>query len=79
MFSKCALFGKPLIVSRGYYMEEVMNEYQLGYSIPQDSPSECVKAISDCFDHPIDPDSWQRYLEHHSEKQLDRAFSEILR
>lgn len=79
MFSKCALFGKPLIVSRGYYMEEVMNEYHLGYSIPQDSPSECVKAISDCFDHPIDPDSWQRYLEHHSEKQLDRAFSEILR
>ena len=56
-----------------------MNEYHLGYSIPQDSPSECVKAISDCFDHPIDPDSWQRYLEHHSEKQLDRAFSEILR
>lgn len=79
MFSKCALFGKPLIVSRGYYMEEVMNKYHLGYAIPQDSPSDCVKAISDCLDHPVDPENWRRYLDHHSGRQLDRAFSEILR
>ncbi len=79
MFSKCALFGKPLIVSRGYYMEEVVNRYHLGCVISQDSPSECVKAIFDCLDHPIDQDKWKRYLDHHSVRQLDRAFSEILK
>ena len=45
LIRKAALYSKPIIVSKGYYMEELINKYNLGISIDQGDPELLAETI----------------------------------
>lgn len=46
MLAKAALFGKPIIVSDGFYMAEQVRRYGLGVVVPENDPAACLVAIA---------------------------------
>ena len=78
MFAKASLFEKPLIVSKGYYMEEVIKKYALGIAILQDSVKECMEAIIGLSTWHCSRNSCQKYLATHSRENLFPAFRQLL-
>lgn len=78
MFAKASFFRKPLIVSKGYYMEEVINKFRIGLAIEQNNTVQCRDAIlylsSDDFSREMRPDFDLCFQENSSEK-LYAAFS----
>ncbi len=46
LITKAATFWKPVLVSKGYMMEEIVNEFKLGVAIPQDSPIEILSSLN---------------------------------
>lgn len=78
MFAKASLFVKPLIVSKGYYMEEVVKKYSLGIAIQQDSVKECMEAIMRLSTWHCPRNSCQRYLAGNSQENLFPAFRKLL-
>lgn len=46
LITKAAKFWKPILVSKGYLMEEIVNEYKLGVAIPQDSPIKIIESLN---------------------------------
>jgi glycosyltransferase involved in cell wall biosynthesis len=45
LLSKAALFRKPVIVSKGYYMEEMTKHFGTGISIRDGNPADCLDAL----------------------------------
>ena len=60
MLTKASFFRKPIIVSKGYYMEEVVNKHRIGLAIEQNNSTQCRDAIlslsSRDFIHNIKPE-----------------------
>lgn len=46
LVSKAAFFKKPIIVSKGFLMEEVVNRYQLGLAVESNSNTELVNSLN---------------------------------
>lgn len=46
LITKAATFWKPILVSEGYMMEEIVEEYKLGVVIPQDSPGKILESLN---------------------------------
>ncbi|MGM9760207.1 MAG: hypothetical protein ACI30I_08875, partial [Parabacteroides sp.] len=78
MFAKASLFRKPVIVSKGYYMEEIVQHYQIGRVIGQDSVTDCMEAIRYLERHAIEPSHYETYLSHHSRTRLSDCFQTLL-
>lgn len=80
MFSKASLFKKKLIVSKGYYMEKIVEKYRLGVSILQNSPEECTEAIKylTCHENILKDSDWDGYLKNNSFSNISKSFSEII-
>lgn len=78
MFAKAALFEKPVIVSKGYYMEEVIKHYSIGIAIQQDSEIECINAILYLSTDFIAKKNYQNYLAKNSQDNLFSSFNELL-
>lgn len=78
MFAKASLYKKPLIVSKGYYMEEVLSKYNLGESIEQRSAQECAKAIKNLCRVNTNVYGWEEYLKDNSIDCLKNSFEKIL-
>ncbi len=78
MFAKASFFRKPLIVSKGSYMGEVINKFRIGLAIEQNNTVQCRDAIlylsSDDFGKEMRPDFDLCFQENSSEK-LYAAFS----
>jgi len=45
LIGKAALFRKPIIVSKGFYMQELTEKFRLGVAIEQDNPGKLAEAI----------------------------------
>ena len=45
LLTKASHFKKPVIVSRGYYMEEIVNKYNLGLAVEPNDIDESYRAI----------------------------------
>lgn len=77
ILTKAAVFKKPLIVSKGYCMEERVKAYHLGVSVECGNVPECAEAIR----HLLNPNNFKGdfdgYMEAHSKERLKPAFKEI--
>jgi glycosyltransferase involved in cell wall biosynthesis len=80
MLAKASLFKKPMIVSKGSYMEEIAVKYKLGIAIEQNSITECASAIIQLSnDRSITQRSlFDDYLSINSYNNLKEAFSNIM-
>ncbi len=79
MFAKSALFKKPIIVSKGSYMEECMDKYHLGISIDQHSPQECAIGIKSLTrDKTLFSPLSEEYLKYNSYTNLKYSFLMVL-
>lgn len=78
MFAKSAFFQKPVIVSKGYYMEEIVQHYRTGIAIQSNDPQACMEAICELQAHTIAPTHYQAYLAKHSVSQLPMCFQQLL-
>lgn len=46
LITKAATFSKPIMVSEGYLMEEIVSEYKLGVAIQQDNPIKILEGLN---------------------------------
>lgn len=46
ILTKAAIFKKPVIVSQGYVMSQRVETFNLGLTIPEGSPDDCILALS---------------------------------
>ena len=58
LVTKAGVFRKPIIVSRGYYMQEVIEKYRLGVAIDQDDSRAALHAL----DALGDPAEFERHV-----------------
>ncbi len=81
MLAKAALFKKPLIVSKGFYMEQVVDKYNLGFLIDQDSPEECAMIIKQYYDRErlVGYQYCDEYLKSNSISNLKKSFTDVLK
>lgn len=90
ILAKAAAMGRPIIVSRGFYMAEQVDRYKLGATVSQGDTEAIVEAILQltgaenrvalaASDETATRDSLRRaYCRQHSDERLLEAFSEIL-
>ncbi len=83
ILTKAALFEKPVIVSRGYLMEERVRRFKLGTCIAQDNVAECAAALrmlSDPsrFRQEVGEPRFDGYLRLHSSACFRQELSELL-
>ena len=82
--SKAALLRRPVLVSQGHRMAEVVEHYGLGESVPEgDGP-----ALRACLRRMLQPDygeqltrraRWQAYAEEHDRARLPEALGQLIR
>lgn len=82
LLTKAAYFKKPVIVSKGYLMEERVKEYNLGLSVKQDSSDEIIEALKI-----LTSEEWRKefisngvnnYAEIHSPEKVKSLLEEII-
>ncbi len=77
ILTKGALFKKPVIVSRGYCMEERVKAFSLGESIRYDDASHCIEAITRLLEEEKPAADFAGYKNLHSEERLRHAFQDL--
>jgi len=88
VLAKAAFLGRPVVVSRGYLMQQDVEEYRLGIAVPQDDPEALCEAIRGLVARDAGRDAGtgradqalrDDYRRLHGEHHLVEAFSRILR
>lgn len=77
ILTKAAIFEKPLIVSRGFCMEERIKAFKMGESIEYDNVSQCIDAIGRLLETKELRADFAGYRLIHSEERLRLAFQAI--
>ena len=77
MLAKASLFERPLLVSKGYYMEEVVSKYKIGYAVDHNDAKSCAEMI---LQIDLDKQSlgFKEYLSFNSVHSLDATFDKII-
>jgi glycosyltransferase involved in cell wall biosynthesis len=81
--TKAANFKKPVIVSKGYLMEERVKKYDLGIAIEDRNAEQLLNAIiqlvdgKDLKNDRLSP-KYKEYYDHHSYDRLKLALSELI-
>lgn len=82
LLAKAALFKKPVVVSRGYYMEELVRRYHLGAAIDEGDASQCVQALDairkDLGAGRIAGYGFDAYLREHSQERFEEAVMRLV-
>ncbi len=78
MLAKAALFNKPIIVSKGYYMDRIVTNYRMGLSIDSCSAKECADAIEQLINNINLNYNSQEYLKNNRISNLKESFISIL-
>lgn len=81
--TKAGIFEKPVIVSPGYCMAEVVREYRLGLAIDPHEPAQVLQAIDlvldrDAFARRIGKPDYARFQQDYASEALGAAFGRIL-
>ncbi len=80
ILTKAALFNKPVIVSRGYLMEERVRQFNLGVAVAQDSAEECAGALRLLYDpRRFGEPKFDDYMQRHSLASFRAELAELLR
>lgn len=72
LVSKAAFFKKPIIVSKGFLMEEVVNRYQLGLAVESNNNTELVNSLNEM----ISPEYIERYKRENKSAEYCALFSD---
>ncbi len=81
--TKAALFNKPVIVSKGYLMEELAVKYQLGIAIEENNAEMLISAIEhlakgvDINGREMNP-RYSDYYKLHTYQRLKAALGEMI-
>jgi|GEM_PF-4968522 len=81
--TKAALFKKPLIVSKGYLMDERVTKYNMGIAINENDPEMFLNAIkhlsnnTDLNGRPLTP-NYDAYYKQHTYNRLKQAITEMI-
>lgn len=81
LLTKAAYFKKPVIVSRGYYMEEVVKKYKLGTCINPNNITEAslaIKRILDNYEN-IQSKGMEEYYKANTINTLTKTFEGLFR
>ena len=81
ILTKAAIFQKPVIVSGGYYMAELVNEYKLGWTVEERNCEQCLNVMRYFEEHEnelIDDFHYHRFTIINSEESLVESFNQIL-
>lgn len=83
LVTKAGVFRKPIIVSKGYYMQEVVEKYRLGVAIDQED-SRAVLGVLDMLTDPVEferhvgvPD-YEGFMRANGVEALGPAFGKLL-
>lgn len=81
MLAKSSLFRKPIIVSKGAYMDEIVKKYKMGKSIHADSSEDCMMAIIDIINstHGLLGANWDSYYSKNRKDALLDSFKNVFR
>lgn len=81
LLTKAAAFGRPVVVSRGYVMEQRTADYGLGLTVPQGDAPAALEAVTELLSAggvgKLKP-RWSEYLVENSVESLDRLFAKLL-
>ena len=82
--TKAGAFRKPVMVSRGFYMEETVRDYQLGLAVDPANTREVVDGLATLLDpqalrQAIGDPGYDAYNGTHSLAALRRGFEQVLR
>ena len=77
LLTKAAVFKKPVIVSKGFCMEERVKNFNMGISIDYGNVSQCADAIDSLINNPVTPD-YDKYQKSHSQEQLYKSFKMLI-
>ncbi len=82
--TKAAVFEKPILVSPGYYMAEVVERYRLGVAVEPEDTTRVVDALSllldaDRFRHEVGASRFEACRHQHAYVRLLAAFEALLR
>lgn len=78
--TKAAWFEKPIIASNQHCIGDRLRQYNLGISVPPNSPSAALHALYRLAKSPIDiaAPSYKEYRQQHSQLRLNGAFEQLL-
>jgi glycosyltransferase involved in cell wall biosynthesis len=84
MLNKAAIFKKPLVVARGFYMDEIITQLKMGEVIDESNPVNAKKAIEKILETPgyINNEmlkGFETYRAKNSISKLEDAIHEVLR
>jgi len=77
ILTKAAIFKKPVIVSKGFCMEERVKAFRMGESIEYGNVSQCIEAISRLLETKEQQADFASYRYLHSEERLSVVFQEV--
>ncbi|MDE0839740.1 MAG: hypothetical protein OSB41_11905, partial [Kiritimatiellae bacterium] len=83
LVTKAGVFHKPIIVSKGYYMQEVVEKYRLGVAIDQDD-SHAVLLALDVLGDPAESErrlgapDYEGFMRANGVEALGPAFDKLL-
>lgn len=75
---KAAYFNKPVIVSKGYFMEEIANQYKFGLSVNPEDLNEIKQAIFTLQNFTVDINLQQAYYLKNADGELKNTINKIL-
>ncbi len=78
LITKAAAFKIPVIVSKGYLMEERVKKFNLGYVINPNSEEECINTFLNIEKYNFKNAKFNEYLKFHDISNLNEKFNEIL-
>lgn len=80
LLTKAALFGKPVLVSRGSLMEERVNKHEIGIAVEQNNVNEATEAVKFLLNDfwSVKKPKFKEYFENHSQHRLLNVLSNIL-
>ena len=67
MLSKAAYFDKPIIVSKGYIMEAMVEKYRIGVCVPEDNAAAVLAALERVIETPPPPENFAAYRADYNE------------
>jgi glycosyltransferase involved in cell wall biosynthesis len=83
ILTKAAIFKKPTIVSRGFCMDQRVNQFNLGLAIPEGDVAECLRALQH-LEHELNADDFsskfgfEEYRQLNSLQKLKETLLEIV-
>jgi glycosyltransferase involved in cell wall biosynthesis len=79
LLTKASFFRKSVVVSRGYYMEEVVKKYKLGISIKQNDENEAYEAVRTLLEgRGFEQTGFKKFYDKNSVANLEKVLRKMI-